>query len=243
MLTTPEQYLESIEGPGRSWLKVFYDYMDKRHPDVAPVMFRQRPMFKVGKSYVMFTAAARHFSVHTMNFELIDEMKQKLPKADYGKGCVKVRFTDDAAIPALEALVDRVIEQNRRPDAPPVDVTPELPYDEALSRAFAGVRAKWLPLYGALRDAARERLPVFHEYFPAVDVRWKHDTTFAQVSGTAGAMRVEFYQDRPRPELKAVRTQRLSKNRVSHTVELTDESGFEAVLNWLAESYQLTAKK
>ncbi len=243
MLTTPEQYLDSIEGPGRDWLQEFYDHMKRRHPDIAPVMFRQRPMYKVGKSYVMFTAAASHFSVHTLNFELIEALKRDLPKAAYGKGCVKVRFTDKAALPALKALVDQAIALNMRPDAPPVDIVPELPYDEALDRAFPGVRAKWLPLYEALRDAAHERLPAFREYFPAVNVLWKHETTFAQISGTSGAMRVEFYSDRPRPEVGPVRTQQLSKNRIAHIVELTDASRFDDVMNWLAASYALTAKK
>ena len=45
MLTTPQEYVESLEGPGRAWLVEFLSYMQNRHSDIPPVMFRQRPMF------------------------------------------------------------------------------------------------------------------------------------------------------------------------------------------------------
>ncbi len=242
MLTTPEAYAASLDSPGKDWLVDFLGYMAERHGDITPVMFRQRPMYKVGKSYVLFNVAKSHISVHTMNFDLIEGLKGQLPGADFGKGCVKVKFTDEAARPVLRALCDEVVRVNRLPDPPPVDTVPILSYAEQLEVALPGVRAKWIPLYAQLLDMARARLPAFVEFFPAVSIRWKHDTTFAEISGTAAAMRVEFYAASPRPEVQPVKTRQLSANRVAHTVELTDGSRFDDLLVWIAESYALTQK-
>ncbi len=242
MLETPQEYAATLEGPGASWFQEFFDYMREKHAGIEPIMFRQRPMFRVGKSYVMFTVAKDHFSLHTLNFELIEELKSKLPRAGFGKGCANIKFADEAAKPVLKALVDEVVRLNTLENPPPVDVAPELPYEQRLANAFAGRKAKWIPLYQALLDSAKAHLPGFVEYFPAAGVLWKHPTTFAQLDSTTGALRVSLYLESPRAELGAIRIEQLSKRRALHTLELTGPEGIEALLNTLSESYALTSK-
>jgi len=71
-------------------------------------------MFKVGKSYVFFTVAKTHFTVHTLDFDIIENMKTLLPKAGYGKGCIKVKFTDKDAKPLLKKMCDEVVKKNNQ---------------------------------------------------------------------------------------------------------------------------------
>ena len=104
MLPSPQAYLDALTGPGREWLAGFLAHMAENHPDIAPVMFRRRPMFKVGKSYVLFTVAKANFNVHTLNFDLIARLKPCLPQASFGKGSVQVKFADVAAKPVLIEL-------------------------------------------------------------------------------------------------------------------------------------------
>ncbi len=242
-MTTPEEYMASLDGEGRIWLAEFLDYMRERHGALQPIMFRQRPMFKVGKSYVLFTVAKEHFAVHTLNFDLIEAIRKDLPKAKYGKGCVQVKFADVAAKPALKALCDEVVRLNSLPNPPEVDVTPSLPYEENLRKAFSSGKAKWLPLYEVLRDQAKAKLSEFTEYFPAANVLWKHGTTFAQISAVSGSLRVEFFASRLCPERNPIKVLQTSANRVAHTVECRDENGMDEILGWIAESYQLTNNK
>lgn len=243
MHLSPQDYVDSVPSPGKDWLVEFLGYMDAQYPDLQPVMFRQRPMFKVGESYLLFTVAKEHFTLHTLNFDLIEGVKDKLPRAAFGKGSVKVRFADVDAKPVLKALCDEVIRVNRLPSPPPVDVVPERPYAESLQAAFGGVKAAWLPLYTELVAAARAQLPPFTEYFPAVNVRWKHGSTFAEISAVSSALRVEFYADGEHPEYGAIKVVRLSKNRVAHTIALTDASGLPELLPRLLASYALTQGK
>ncbi len=112
MLKTPQEYLDTLQGPGRDWLEEFLDYMKKEHENITPVMFRQRPMFKVGKSYILFSVAKEHFTIHTLNFELLEDLKNRLPKNSYGKGCIKVKFFQKDAKPILKDFCSNVIKIN-----------------------------------------------------------------------------------------------------------------------------------
>lgn len=242
MLTTPQEYVDLLDSPGKEWLAEFLAYMAERHAELEPVMFRQRPMFKVGKSYVLFSVAKEHFAVHTLNFDLIEQTKEKLPRAGYGKGSVKVKFTDAKAKPVLKELCDEVVRLNQLDNPPPVDVVPDRPYEEKLASAFKGSKARWMPLYRSLLLAAQARLDPFTEYFPAVNVLWKHTATFAQISAVATALRVEFYADEHHPEYEPIKITRLSKNRIAHVVEVVDDVRIEELHGWIEASYHLTRK-
>ncbi len=243
MITTPSEYLDSIEGAGREWLADFFDYMAKNHADIKPVMFRQRPMFKVGKSYLMFTAAKEYFTLHCLNFDLIESLKKKVPNAGNGKGCVNIKYKYEDAKPTLKAFCDEVIRINTSPDAPEPDVTPELPYEQHISKCFSLSKAKWQPLYEKLRDNARVCLPEFIEYFPAVGILWKHTSTFMQVKCTKSALQIEFYSDELHTDRNPVKYLQMSPKRVMHMIEVTDLSNLDKIMVWIKESYDLTAKK
>jgi uncharacterized protein YdhG (YjbR/CyaY superfamily) len=113
MITTPQEYMESLNDNGKEWLSEFYTYMSEKYPEYPITMFRQRPMYKKEKSYLkgylMFTASKTHFTIHTLNFEIIEEMKSILSGATYGKGCVKVKYKDVDRINVLKEMCDKVI--------------------------------------------------------------------------------------------------------------------------------------
>lgn len=109
-----EEYVNTLDDVSKAWVQEFLDYMDAKYPDLNFVMFRSRPMYKVGKSYLLFAHAKTHFTLHTLDFDLIEEMKTILPKAGFGKGCVKVNFKNTYMKPELKSLCDRVVNRNRR---------------------------------------------------------------------------------------------------------------------------------
>ena len=115
-LTTVAEYLASLPEPARAWVTEFVDDTAAHYPSIPLVMFRQRPMFRFGatyrQGYVMFTAAKTHFTVHSVEFDLIEQLAARLPDARFGKGSVKVRFADEAAKPVLRDYVAAVMERH-----------------------------------------------------------------------------------------------------------------------------------
>ena len=40
MLTTPQEYVDTLEGAGKEWLVEFLLYMKDKHSHLSPVMYR-----------------------------------------------------------------------------------------------------------------------------------------------------------------------------------------------------------
>lgn len=116
MAETPQEYLAEAPAAGGAWLEEFWAHVRDRNPDLAWVMFRSTPMFKFGPytrdGYVMFTAAAKHFSAHSIQFDLVAQAQAAIPGAFGGKGSVSVRYANEDAKPALKDYVDEVLRRH-----------------------------------------------------------------------------------------------------------------------------------
>ncbi len=111
------QYLDTLEGEQKSWMEFFVDYMRKNHSDLEKVISFQMPTYKLGsgklRNYIAFSPAKNHFSMHSMDFEYIIILKEKLSKPGKGKGCVNVNYTNveerDILIQGIEEIINRKV--------------------------------------------------------------------------------------------------------------------------------------
>lgn len=108
-----EAYIASLPEVAQAWMREFTEYVATTYPSVPYLMFRGRPMFKFEgtyqKGYVMFTAAAKHFTAHAIDFDLIVEWQPRFPKASFGRGSIKIPYTDVASKEPLREFVDAVM--------------------------------------------------------------------------------------------------------------------------------------
>ena len=116
MALSPEEYLAAAPSAGQEWLREFRDHLAKVSPGLAPVMFRQVPMYRFfdsyQKGYVMFTAAKNHFAAHAIDFDLVESARQAIPGAFGGKGSVAVKYSNTSARPALKQFVNTVLDRH-----------------------------------------------------------------------------------------------------------------------------------
>jgi uncharacterized protein YdhG (YjbR/CyaY superfamily) len=108
-----DEYMERFDGEKREWLHTFVGYMRKTHPEIPGGISYQMPMFKFNGMYVAFSAASDHFTFHTLDFDMIEELKSLLPKAKFGKGSAKVPYHDRTAVAILFSSIEKVIGRNR----------------------------------------------------------------------------------------------------------------------------------
>lgn len=86
--------------------------MRESFPHLQEKISYQMPTYKFNGQYIAFSVAKDHFSFHTLDFEMIEELKMLLPRAKFGKGCAKVRYDDKAAIPILFAMCRKIVARS-----------------------------------------------------------------------------------------------------------------------------------
>ena len=112
------EYLDSLSGVEREWMEFFVKYMREHHSDIEEVISFKMPTYKLGsgklRNYIAFSPAKNHFSMHSMDFEYIATLKEKLSKPGKGKGCVNVPYTNTEERPILINAIDEIIRRKVR---------------------------------------------------------------------------------------------------------------------------------
>jgi uncharacterized protein YdhG (YjbR/CyaY superfamily) len=114
MIETVNEYIQQFEGEPKEWLTTFVTFMRENYPDIPEVISYQIPTWKFDSTYIAFSAAKEHFTFHTVDFEMIEELKTLLPKAKFGRGSAKVKYTDRVSIPILFDMAHKIVKRNRK---------------------------------------------------------------------------------------------------------------------------------
>jgi len=112
-MTTVEEYVASCTEQQRARLVPLLDHMRQTHPDWEERLSYQMPMFKLGKQYIAFSVAAKHLSLHSLDFETIASAKELFPRAAFGKGCVKIPYSEPEPLERLYSLCDQIVTRTR----------------------------------------------------------------------------------------------------------------------------------
>ncbi len=97
----------------REALAWFIAYMGKTHPGLKPVISYGIPTYKLGgkRRYVAFSLAKDHYTFHSTDFDIIDELRGKIPGAGKGRGSIHLKYDDPAVwavvVAAIAAIVSR----------------------------------------------------------------------------------------------------------------------------------------
>lgn len=110
-MNTVNDYIHSFDGVKKEWLTTFITFMRENFPDIPERISYQMPMYKFNGIYIAFSVAKEHFTFHTLDFDMIEELKVLLPKAKFGKGCTKVKYDDKAAIPVLFDMCRKIVDR------------------------------------------------------------------------------------------------------------------------------------
>jgi uncharacterized protein YdhG (YjbR/CyaY superfamily) len=108
-----DDFINSFDGEKKEWLTTFVTFMRENYPEIPETISYQIPTFKFNKKYIAFSVAKEHFTYHSLDFEMIDELKTLLPRAKFGRGSAKVNFADTEYIPVLFEMSKRIVERSK----------------------------------------------------------------------------------------------------------------------------------
>lgn len=111
-----DHYLSQLNGHEKEWTTLFVSYMREKYPHLEEVISFKVPTYRLGsgkaRNYIAFGFGKSHFSLHSMDFEYIAELKCLLSKPGKGKGCVNVPFTQTDEQRILFKAIDCIIKRN-----------------------------------------------------------------------------------------------------------------------------------
>lgn len=108
------------------------------------------------------------------------------------------------------------------------------------SNVFTGIRSKWLTLYEELKELVEEETKNFTVHETIHSIQWKHTSVFVDFSATQYCMRISLVADEIHDDWCANKVVRTSKNRVSHTFEIEDNSRLLDMREYIQVAYQVT---
>jgi len=109
-----DDFIGMYSGEKAEWLVEMINFMRRTFPEIKEVMSYKIPTFKFDKTYIAFSIAKDHFSFHSKDFDMIEELKKQLPKEKFGRGCVKVRFANKDAIPVLKEMCKMIVSKHKK---------------------------------------------------------------------------------------------------------------------------------
>lgn len=115
MATTVDEFVSAYDGEAREWLDIFVTFMRQNFPEAQEVISYQIPTWKFPgkKMYIAVSLAKAHFTFHTLDFDMIEELKGLLPKAQFGKGSAKVPYSERQSIPILFDMARKIAARHK----------------------------------------------------------------------------------------------------------------------------------
>lgn len=113
MFKTVDEYINNFDGEKRAWLTTMVNFMRENFPEIPETISYQVPMYKFAGTHIAFSVAKDHFTYLTIDFDMIEALKKRLPNAKFGKASVKIKYSDEAAIPILFQTSREIVERHR----------------------------------------------------------------------------------------------------------------------------------
>jgi uncharacterized protein YdhG (YjbR/CyaY superfamily) len=114
MTETVNEYINNYQGEQKEWLTTFVTFMRENFPEIPEAISYQIPTYKFNRTYIAFSVAKEHFTFHTLDFDMIEELKTQLPKAKFGKGSAKVKYADRDSIPILLEMAKKIVSRTSK---------------------------------------------------------------------------------------------------------------------------------
>lgn len=112
-MQTVDEYINQFESKQKQWIIEFVAYMREKHPEITETLSYKIPTYKFSNTYIAFSIAKNHFTFHTLDFDCIEMLKDQLPKATFGKGCAKIKYTDKEAKQILFQMFEYIIKRHK----------------------------------------------------------------------------------------------------------------------------------
>ena len=109
-MTTLADYLAAMPQERRARVDTLRDLIRRLYPDAEESMDYKMPTFRQGEGWVAVANQKQYVSLYTCSAEHLAPFKQKHPKINTGKGCIRFRDRDELPLDDLEQVITSAME-------------------------------------------------------------------------------------------------------------------------------------
>lgn len=105
-----DNYINSLDGIKNEMVSDLVNFMRQAYPDVEEAFDYKMPTYKIdGKFTLAFAAQKNYFSFYTHDTRVLKLINELLPRTSLGKGCARIKYTEQGSIKVLIDMCREVI--------------------------------------------------------------------------------------------------------------------------------------
>lgn len=110
-----EEFISSLQGIQKEWMENVRDFLKDEFPHLSLVSFYSMPTIKLkGRHFVSFMANNKFFSMHTIDFEMIDKLSAMMKYPDHSKATTRIKYDQQGDFEAMKQIVKEIILRNQK---------------------------------------------------------------------------------------------------------------------------------
>lgn len=96
-----DDYISGLDAAKKEWVTLMVNFMREVFSEFEETFDHKRPTYKGESYFIAFAAQKNYFSFYTDDTSLFTLIKELVPSASMGKGCVRIKYSNEFAIEAL----------------------------------------------------------------------------------------------------------------------------------------------
>ncbi len=114
------EYISSLEETKKGWVVLLIDFMRETFPEVEETFDYKMPTFMGDGYFIAFAAQKNYFSFYTDDTRVLSLIKELVPSASIGKGCARIKYSNEFAIEALIDACKEIVDYHKSKQSPAV---------------------------------------------------------------------------------------------------------------------------
>ncbi len=102
-------FFTELSPQAASRLAAIHAHMRTNHPELRDQLYYGMPAWRKGKyDFIAFSFHAAHYTLHTLDFDYLEMLRARHPKAKFGKGSYQIPYQDENASAELPSILDEL---------------------------------------------------------------------------------------------------------------------------------------
>jgi uncharacterized protein YdhG (YjbR/CyaY superfamily) len=118
-----DDYISGLDAAKKEWVTLMVNFMREVFSEFEETFDHKRPTYKGEGYFIAFAAQKNYFSFYTDDTSLFTLIKELVPSTSMGKGCVRIKYSNEFAIEALmDACKEMVVYHKSKQSSTVLDM-------------------------------------------------------------------------------------------------------------------------